>query len=1254
MKAFLFISTFIVTQTLLSAEPPEQTGVSASRPLTLLFAGSSSTYWNDFPREAARVVDKRFIGHAGETVIPEIVGRSGSDIRVYLDPGFNRYEYGVKPGQSFLDKIRDEKSPFVVLQTVCRFIMGDDDPSGTGNAHAEAVTKYCDAIRAAGGEPIFYEMGWGNSDREAEGRQRILDLAVKNKIRLFAPCSTAWARVYRERPELALQHPKDNAHPGDTGLFLNLACFYAALTGESPVGKLPRTYPVWPHALPKAATEAEKADEAARIAAFKPDAYQSKMPKWMFRNMSMKLTATVDEATAKYLETIAWETTQHVKQTLLSAPSKAKKSALHDSTRQKESPIEQKRVSVSPSQTGVSVSRFLDTHCLECHDSDAKKGDLDLSPFTDESTVMKNRSIWGSVYEKVESHQMPPPKQKSQPTEAQRHELMAWIMDIAARPDPALGTIDPGKPVLRRLTRLEYNNAIRDLFALPMDVFMFPERLPITDKSYFNPSSGQMSAELKVVMREYGSKYPVLCPQLGLPGDNRAEHGYRNRGDAMDFSPLMLEKYLAAAQEIVNAPELPARSRVFADLIGVKQTLLSVDPKKQSTIPVVPLAGKFAPDTESLHEAKDSSITLADFRKQLASAFAEGRGGVFDMPKPLSNKVIAGKGGLLKGSFGERSITINPNADLWIASFSTVKAASAPVILTNKEKGKTSYELTFDIVSTDPDEAVERLGLCVMGRKSQTGSVKLTAVLTDATEKAMTLDIAEAESGTTFCSFSAHAGEGIKRLVVDGSQLKGDYLVLDDIAIITSGVKQTLLSVQEKPKAPAMDEQTRASVSPQQTGVSASQRIAAFAERAFRRAVSHEELSSLTALYDAARKANASEADAMRQALTAVLASPSFLYVEANGTPGTAKVSPLEDAELATRLALFLWSSTPDDELLSLAKAGRLHDASTLEAQTRRMLKDARCRELSESFAVQWLRLDQLYTAKPDRDLFKSFYSGPQGKSTLHGATLTEALLLFETVMVEDRSIMDFLAADYTWLNPQLARLYGLKLGADEGEAAVATNSNRELKTKNDKSGNWQRVKLTDARRGGFMSMAAPMIVTSLPFRTSPVKRGAWLLETLFNRPPTEPKVAFAIENDTKEAAQQMSIRQKFEAHRNKAACYSCHIRLDPPGFALERFNPVGQWREMDASVPVDAKGEWNGQPFDGPAEFKANLTRQPHEFSRGFIEHLLSYALARPLAVYDMPVVDQIERAAKADGWKLSRVITEIVKSYPFTHTRS
>jgi hypothetical protein len=287
-----------------------------TKTVRLLFAGSSSSYWNDIPREVAKLVSGKLSGRPGVAVEPEMVGRSGSDIRVYLEPGFNRYEYGVKPGQTFLEKIRDERPQLVVLQTVCSFITDEQ----TGTAHAEAVTRYCEAIRGAGGEPVYYEMGWGKGDREADGRRRIFDLAVKNRIRLYAPCSTAWARVYRERPDLSLQHPQDRSHPGDLGHFLNLACFYAALTGESPMGRLPRTYHVWPHALPKPQDDAEKAAIAAELARFQPDAYQAKMAKWMFRNMAASRSHSLDDPTARYLETMAWETQQTILKRLKETP----------------------------------------------------------------------------------------------------------------------------------------------------------------------------------------------------------------------------------------------------------------------------------------------------------------------------------------------------------------------------------------------------------------------------------------------------------------------------------------------------------------------------------------------------------------------------------------------------------------------------------------------------------------------------------------------------------------------------------------------------------------------------------------------------------------------------------------------------------------------------------------------------------------------------------------------------------------------
>jgi hypothetical protein len=885
---------------------------------------------------------------------------------------------------------------------------------------------------------------------------------------------------------------------------------------------------------------------------------------------------------------------------------------------------------------GGDYRAFLDSYCMDCHDRETKKGGLDLSQFSDDWTVMRDRGVWRAVYEKIESRQMPPPKQDEQPEDVQREAMMAWIMEVAARPDPALRAVDPGKPALRRLTRLEYNNVVRDLFGLGMDVFMFPERLPIRDKSYFQPSAGRMADNLNIEMREYGAKYAVLCPQLGLPGDNRAEHGYRNRGDTQDFSPLLLEKYLTAAFEIVNAPELPRLSVVFADLLGAKEQARSVSPKK-----VAPLVSSFAPDGGVFPAAKESSIPLADFRRRVAEAHVNGVGGVMDMPKAVANQTVPGKGGVLTAVFGERTLSINPNADIWLASFATAKATSAPAILTNREKGGKTFELTFGIRSEDLDEGIEHLGLFAVGRKGQSGTLKLAAVFSDDTRKEIALAMAEGEAGTTFASFSAPAGESILKLVVDGGGVSGDYIILDDIGIITNGIKQAGSSAAPQSVAAVVEQKNKSAVPPHA-------RLAAFAERALRRPLSEDEQASFRDVFDHAKDERMTEADAMRQAVAAVLSSPSFLYVEADGMPGEGAVSRLEDHELATRLALFLWSSAPDEELLSLAKAGKLHEPAILELQTRRMLRDTLARELSESFAVQWLRLDQLQSAKPDAELFKSFYYGPQNKGTLHGSALAEALLLFETVLIEDRSILDFIAADYTWLNSQLSRLYDLPLSGAESEPDAPPGSNREVKVKNDRAALWRRLKLTDATRGGFMTMAAPLVITSLPFRTSPVKRGAWLLETLLNRPPTEPKVAFVIENDTKESSRQTSIREKFEAHRSKAACYSCHIRLDPPGFALERFNPVGQLDEQ-----ADSKGEWSGQAFDGPAGFKKILASNPHEFTRGFIEHLMSYALGRKLEVYDMPVVSRIQRAAAADGWKFSRIMVEITACYPFTHVR-
>ena len=755
----------------------------------------------------------------------------------------------------------------------------------------------------------------------------------------------------------------------------------------------------------------------------------------------------------------------------------------------------------------------------------------------------------------------------------------------------------------------------------------------------------------------------------------------------MNFSPLLLEQFVALAREIAQHPELAQRSRVFAELLGVpfnprpSPASAAADRGKKvakSGELVSPAVAEFAANAAHLAAAPDSADTdVTAFRKEVATAFAEGRGGVLDLVAGVANTTVSGKGEVLRVPFAggaAKQLSLNPDADLWLAAFSTATASSGNLLMANKTKGAKKYEITFKVEQGELGEGLTRLGICVIGRRGQSGSVVLTARFSDDTTATRKLAIAEGVAGTCFASFSAVPGEVIKALAVDGSQFTGDYVLLDDLAFVTSGasVPASLLHpsafhVQARTPAPAKAEPAspgRPATSPNKavtvpiTGT-VQDRLVQLLERAFRRPPTSDEQTEFHSIFDRARRAGKTDSDALRATLEVMLASPGFIFLAEPLRPEAPTVRPLDAFELASRLSYFLWASAPDAELLAQARSGALTQSETLVAQASRMLRDPRARELSESFAMQWLRLDQLYTAKPDRDLFKSFYAGPQGKDTLHGPQMVEALLLFETVLAEDRSVLDFISANYTWLNPRLAKFYGLALPTvatgGPGDSNVPGSSNRELQL-GDKSPNnlWHRVPLRASTRGGFLTMGAPLTVTSLPFRTSPVKRGAWLLETVFNRPPVEPKVAFALKDDAKEANHAKSVRERFEQHRNAPACFSCHIRLDPPGFALEVFNPVGQFRERDGEAAVDASGEWNGRRFDGPAEFKAAMLARPEEFTRGFIEHLLSYALARHLEGFDLPAVAEIQRAATQEGFRLSAIINGVVQSHPFRYTRN
>ncbi|HEY7311007.1 MAG TPA: DUF1592 domain-containing protein [Gemmataceae bacterium] len=410
---------------------------------------------------------------------------------------------------------------------------------------------------------------------------------------------------------------------------------------------------------------------------------------------------------------------------------------------------------------------------------------------------------------------------------------------------------------------------------------------------------------------------------------------------------------------------------------------------------------------------------------------------------------------------------------------------------------------------------------------------------------------------------------------------------------------------------------------------SARQILERFAGRAYRRPVRREELQRLIRFVEMAEKNRDGFETGIGLAMQAVLVSPHFLFrVEIDSRPNDAKaVHAVSAYELASRLSYFLWSSMPDDELSQLARKKTLREPEVLEKQVRRMLKDPRSRALVENFAGQWLQLRTLKDFKPDPDLFPGF------DDKLRSAMLQETELFFENIVREDRGILDFIDADYTFVNERLAKHYGLP--GVKGEQ-------------------FRRVSLTGTPRGGILTQAAVLSVTSNPTRTSPVKRGKWILENILGTPPPPPPPGVEELKDDKQAVLSGSLRQRMEQHRANPMCASCHQRMDPLGFGFENFDAVGAWRTKEGKHAIDPSGTLpGGQSFKGPAELRTILKARQDAFARCLTEKLLTYALGRGVERSDRCVLDDIVKSAGKDNYKFSRLVIDIVKSDPFQKRR-
>ena len=414
--------------------------------------------------------------------------------------------------------------------------------------------------------------------------------------------------------------------------------------------------------------------------------------------------------------------------------------------------------------------------------------------------------------------------------------------------------------------------------------------------------------------------------------------------------------------------------------------------------------------------------------------------------------------------------------------------------------------------------------------------------------------------------------------------------------------------------------------------------LSRLARQAYRRPPTDEDLRVLFEFYDAGRERGDFD-EAIRSGLTRILASPYFLYRATEQNPENRVadgIYRLGDLELASRLAFFLWSSVPDDELLEAAEAGRLADPSVLEAQTGRMLADPKSETLTRNFAYQWLRLGDLAEIDPDPNVFPFAAShrtvvGVDGD--LRTEMVEEVMLFVDSVFREDRSVVDLLAADYTYLNERLSLHYGI-------------NGIRGSR--------FRRVTLDDSVRRGLLGKAGVLMVSSYPDRTSPVRRGAWILENITGTPPDPPPpdVESLLEDNEVGSKVFRSVRARLAAHSTQPSCNGCHGIMDPLGFALENFDAVGAWRdiEMFAGVPIDASGELpDGTPLAGPDDLRTALLRKPEQFVQTLTSKLLMYALGRTVEYRDMPAVRAIVRGAADNEYRFSSIVMGIVASDQF-----
>jgi hypothetical protein len=765
------------------------------------------------------------------------------------------------------------------------------------------------------------------------------------------------------------------------------------------------------------------------------------------------------------------------------------------------------------------VTEYLKKYCVACHGAEMPKAGLGLHRFADELAVLKERKAWDNVQVMIDAGDMPP-KDKPQPTADETTIFLAAIKGIFER-SAKNGKVDPGRVTARRLNRNEYNNTSRDLIGID------------------------------------------LRPAEDFPADD-VGHGFDNIGDVLTLSDVLMERYLTAAE-------------------GIVEKAIALDPPKspdrgQSSRYLEP-AGPGIPDQPN--REVDAAKTTPTESGPLHTPYKLGDSGEYifrlnayrEGDQPVKVAILLHAKDLPNPATEEETKKLTGAA---LKALMPFRILAIEELKAKDDKGRKPLEVKFQI--------------------EQPGDYRVAAALVTAEKE----------------------GDPAPKMFVGTFHLIGPT---DTRPVF----HRTMLAGLDN-KTP--EEKTRNILN-------------RCASRAFRRPATTAELDRYVKLVEQTTASGKRWEEGIQFAMQAVLISPKFLFrLELDDSPSAKDIRPLNEFQLAARLSYFLWATMPDEELFQLATRGELK--KNLEPQIRRMLRDPKAKTLVENFALQWLQIGRIKQFQADQQLF------PQFDEPLKMAMLQETELFLEELIREDRSILNLVDADYTYLNEPLARLYGITDTAGNLSGQKATKPGQPLRGKQ-----FVRVSLQGNQRGGLLTQASILTVTSNPTRTSPVKRGKWVLEQILGTPPPPPPGAVPELDDAKRMLTG-TLRERMQQHRENPACANCHAKMDPIGFAFENYDAIGRYREKDGEGKIDPSGVLpDGKTFQGPQELKEILKAKKQLVARCLAEKLLTYALGRGLEYYDAPAIDKIVQRIETEDYKFSAVVLGIVNSDPFISRR-